>query len=105
LEGKVAILTQLRHKRLRRRCAVVGCGCSSGVEHNLAKVGVEGSNPFARSKFSHKINDLQPLKMRRAFFSPVLGSTGKQMNNFACSFAEPALTTLALIAGNSAPAD
>jgi hypothetical protein len=26
-------------------------GCSSGVEHNLAKVGVEGSNPFARSKF------------------------------------------------------
>src|SRR3546814_2797870 len=23
----------------------------SGVEHNLAKVGVEGSNPFARSKF------------------------------------------------------
>ena len=29
-----------------------GCGCSSGVEHDLAKVGVEGSNPFARSKFS-----------------------------------------------------
>jgi hypothetical protein len=29
----------------------LGCGCSSGVEHNLAKVGVEGSNPFARSKF------------------------------------------------------
>ena len=27
-------------------------GCSSGVEHNLAKVGVEGSNPFARSKFT-----------------------------------------------------
>jgi hypothetical protein len=24
-------------------------GRSSGVEHNLAKVGVEGSNPFARS--------------------------------------------------------
>ena len=24
-------------------------GCSSGVEHNLAKVGVEGSNPFTRS--------------------------------------------------------
>src|SRR5262249_23282835 len=30
----------------------LGCGCSSGVEHNLAKVGVEGSNPFARSKFT-----------------------------------------------------
>jgi hypothetical protein len=34
-----------------------GCGCSSGVEHNLAKVGVEGSNPFARSKF-HKLIQL-----------------------------------------------
>ena len=30
----------------------LGCGCSSGVEHNLAKVGVEGSNPFARSSSS-----------------------------------------------------
>ena len=30
----------------------IGCGCSSGVEHNLAKVGVEGSNPFARSRFN-----------------------------------------------------
>ena len=30
--------------------ATSGCGCSSVVEHNLAKVGVEGSNPFARSK-------------------------------------------------------
>jgi hypothetical protein len=29
-----------------------GCGCSSGVEHDLAKVGVEGSNPFARSSFT-----------------------------------------------------
>ena len=28
-------------------------GRSSGVEHNLAKVGVEGSNPFARSSFLH----------------------------------------------------
>jgi hypothetical protein len=28
----------------------LGCGRSSGVEHNLAKVGVEGSNPFARSR-------------------------------------------------------
>ena len=45
-----------------------GCGCSSGVEHNLAKVGVEGSNPFARSKFSAdpkrfllKYLDIRPL--------------------------------------------
>jgi uncharacterized protein affecting Mg2+/Co2+ transport len=29
-------------------------GRSSGVEHNLAKVGVVGSNPIARSSFSFK---------------------------------------------------
>ena len=34
-------------------------GRSSGVEHNLAKVGVEGSNPFARSRFSQEINGLK----------------------------------------------
>jgi hypothetical protein len=28
-------------------------GRSSGVEHNLAKVGVVGSNPIARSSFSN----------------------------------------------------
>src|SRR6266480_6900035 len=32
-----------------------GCGCSSGVEHNLAKVWVVGSNPIARS---NKFNSL-----------------------------------------------
>jgi hypothetical protein len=31
-----------------------GRGCSSGVEHNLAKVGVVGSNPIARSRFSQE---------------------------------------------------
>jgi hypothetical protein len=31
-------------------------GRSSGVEHNLAKVGVEGSNPFARSSFPESEN-------------------------------------------------
>ena len=41
-------------------------GRSSGVEHNLAKVGVEGSNPFARSKFlqgnqSEKDGPLGPI--------------------------------------------
>jgi hypothetical protein len=29
---------------------LLGCGCSSVVEHDLAKVGVEGSSPFARSR-------------------------------------------------------
>ena len=33
-------------------------GRSSGVEHNLAKVGVEGSNPFARSSFPSENNGL-----------------------------------------------
>ena len=34
-----------------RPCGRRQSGRSSGVEHNLAKVGVEGSNPFARSSF------------------------------------------------------
>ena len=28
---------------------MIYCECSSGVEHHLAKVRVEGSNPFTRS--------------------------------------------------------
>ena len=39
-----------------RRLTLLGCGCSSGVEHNLAKVGVEGSNPFARSNFHKRLS-------------------------------------------------
>ena len=35
-------------------------GRSSGVEHDLAKVGVEGSNPFARSSF-HRSIEAVPL--------------------------------------------
>src|SRR5450755_107725 len=38
-----------------------GCGCSSGVEHNLAKVGVVGSNPIARSKIAAR----KSKKLRR----------------------------------------
>jgi hypothetical protein len=34
-------------------------GCSSGVEHNLAKVGVEGSNPFARSSFPSRYRTIK----------------------------------------------
>src|SRR5580704_13608719 len=51
LNKGVAISSALSHKRGDGGDAAHGCGCSSGVEHNLAKVGVEGSNPFARSKF------------------------------------------------------
>ena len=41
--------------RRKRRAS----GCSSGVEHNLAKVGVEGSNPFARSKLLIYISQIR----------------------------------------------
>ena len=47
-----------RAPHLRRSASVPASaqsGRSSGVEHNLAKVGVEGSNPFARSSLSHGI--------------------------------------------------
>ena len=35
---------------IQRNGITLGRGRSSGVERNLAKVEVEGSNPFARSK-------------------------------------------------------
>jgi hypothetical protein len=41
--------TTLANPRPRHDIDCPGRGCSSEVEHNLAKVGVEGSNPFARS--------------------------------------------------------
>jgi hypothetical protein len=40
-------------------------GRSSGVEHNLAKVGVEGSNPFARSRFPRLIRMSAAVAARR----------------------------------------
>jgi hypothetical protein len=45
-----------------------GRGCSSGVEHNLAKVGVEGSNPFARSKISSENQLLATCLPKNASF-------------------------------------
>src|SRR5690349_16128093 len=59
------------------------CGRSSGVEHNLAKVGVEGSNPFARSNFSQKFEHyLRPYGAVFAWntdgFSRQALSTGRQ---------------------------
>ena len=44
--------------RTGKRALDVQSGRSSGVEHNLAKVGVEGSNPFARSSFPREIKGL-----------------------------------------------
>jgi hypothetical protein len=44
-----------------------GCGCSSGVEHNLAKVGVVGSNPIARS---NRFSDIANSCMARVRLTP-----------------------------------
>src|SRR6202043_1800046 len=53
-----------------------GCGCSSVVEHDLAKVGVEGSNPFARSNFLEVAKcDEGPL-CQRAFRFPAYACSG-----------------------------
>src|SRR5262249_62023280 len=48
LQARTGWVWQEREGRLDR-------GCSSGVEHNLAKVGVVGSNPIARSKISNNL--------------------------------------------------
>ena len=48
-------------------------GRSSGVEHDLAKVGVEGSNPFARSSFSNNFIYLQSKYMFVFFHFVKLG--------------------------------
>ena len=60
---------------LRKRFQVEtgASGCSSGVEHNLAKVGVEGSNPFARSSFQQGIIKIPASSGIFAFYPlPVL---------------------------------
>ncbi len=53
--GVFAVSCQARQVWLRmpQAASPPGRGCSSGVEHNLAKVGVVGSNPIARSKVLH----------------------------------------------------
>ncbi|GBQ80565.1 hypothetical protein AA13595_0380 [Gluconacetobacter johannae DSM 13595] len=50
-------------------------GRSSGVEHNLAKVGVVGSNPIARSRFS-KENQSVKAALRGRFLFMRLFSVG-----------------------------
>src|SRR5207302_5394047 len=65
----VAFRRYLRH--IRRAASLTcwarhGCGCSSGVEHDLAKVGVEGSNPFARSNiFKRNLGAFGACPIRR----------------------------------------
>src|SRR3954470_18619226 len=62
--------------RCRRSHATdTGCGCSSVVEHDLAKVGVKGSSPFARSNFSQSI---QPDRTGTWFSTPLAAVLGLQ---------------------------
>ena len=59
--GACGIRMLLRHLPPQR-----AGGRSSGVEHDLAKVGVEGSNPFARSsRFPNLIFFLSPCALQR----------------------------------------
>ena len=48
-------------------------GRSSGVEHNLAKVGVEGSNPFARSSETKQKQCFKRKSRRELSLSVVAG--------------------------------
>ena len=60
------------------RSSANGCGCSSVVEHDLAKVGVEGSNPFARSSSFHKwlilLESPEPFGRFLRFRAPIRSS-------------------------------
>ena len=46
------------------------------MEPNLAKVGVEGSNPFARSNFLREINGLQNSRFPKCNFKLSLDYAG-----------------------------
>src|SRR5207248_11250636 len=58
-----------------------GCGCSSVVEHDLAKVGVEGSSPFARSKNFHLSSDFRHGRCKAALSFCFGEARGKQQTS------------------------
>ena len=65
-------------------------GRSSGVEHDLAKVGVEGSNPFARSNLLQGNVSLGSFGLRfsvciRYIFGVHLGTSKVQQAAFSLS--------------------
>src|SRR5437868_7539117 len=65
-----------------------GCGCSSVVEHDLAKVGVEGSSPFARSKNFWYLNYFRWAAARRPTRFWLRGSlrgSGERNGSLACA--------------------
>ena len=62
-------------------------GRSSGVEHNLAKVGVEGSNPFARSNDFNDLGDrafaTQSVVTACVFISVLIGTPVQKSCKFS----------------------
>ncbi len=72
----------------------LGCGCSSGVEHNLAKVGVEGSNPFARSK--KFLVSQRPLVAPRKRRSAAIGRMKHEVPGSIVHFVHPLLRVRAI---------
>ena len=88
----VAFAGRIWHRSARWRpeaAATLGCGCSSGVEHDLAKVGVEGSNPFARSRISWPSNDLTTSRREAAlsFYAPCRPDAPMHGRSFCCPMA------------------
>gem|GEM_PF-4687219 len=51
----------------------------AGVEHNLAKVGVEGSNPFARSSFQQAFSKSRLRPGFLLFISPLVVETHSEL--------------------------
>ena len=54
------------------------CGSTSASSRNFAKVGVEGSNPFARSKFERLISHLRPVVLALPTLPDFGEAQGKQ---------------------------
>jgi hypothetical protein len=65
-------------------------GRSSGVEHNLAKVGVEGSNPFARSSFFLKSSMPCRSSKRSCLLSCGLPLCGRRRGKGSPHYSAPA---------------
>jgi hypothetical protein len=61
------------------------------MEHKLAKVGVEGSNPFARSKNHRNINQLERLVLfvsRKPLFGEASGKHGRRFRGLSAVASE-----------------
>ncbi len=74
LARSIGVWHRTARRRGQRFCRrYPGSGCSSGVEHNLAKVGVEGSNPFARSILPLGRHEVGRRKVAFFVSDPLLG--------------------------------